>query len=207
LFIVETRSKRDRLYNFKDFVIYFCKFSYVRTTGKIVLQNKGVAEKGDGEKLPSRGVLLKNLSIIFLSAIAIWYGANLLVEGAVFFANLLRIPDTVIGLSLVALGTSLPELGVALSAARKGLGNIIAGNIIGSNIANIFLIIGVTSVINPLSATAGIGISTAFMIIMTVLFLLFIRSRWQLERMEAIVLLLLYGAFLGYVFFASRGTL
>lgn len=207
LFIVETRSERDRLFSFTDFVIYFFKFRYVRTTGKVLSQGTGTEANHDGEKTFLRGTLLKNLGILLISTAAIWYGANLLVEGALFFANLLHIPDPVIGLSVVALGTSLPELGVAFSAARKGLGNIVAGNIIGSNIANIFLIIGITGMIAPLSITnASIMLSTAFMLSMTVLFLWFLRSRWQLERTEGIILLLLYVIFLSYVFFAGRGT-
>jgi len=207
LFIVETRSKRDQLYHFKDFVVYFFKFSYIRTMGKVLFQDAPDASNPAAEKPLSKSLLLKNLCIVLLSTIAIWFGANLLVEGAVFFANLFMIPDSVIGLSLVALGTSLPELGVALSAARQGLGNIVAGNIIGSNIANIFLIVGITGMITPLNVTtSSIVISTGFMIVIAVLFLLFIRSRWQLERREGIVLLLLYVIFLCYVFFSNRGT-
>jgi cation:H+ antiporter len=207
LFIIETRSKRDQLYHFKDFVVYFFKFSYIRTTGKVLFQGTPDESKTATGKPLSKSLLLKNLGIVLLSTIAIWFGANLLVEGAVFFANLFKIPDPVIGLSLVALGTSLPELGVALSAARQGLGNIVAGNIIGSNIANIFLIVGITGMITPLTVTtSSIVISTGFMIAIAVLFLLFIRSRWQLERREGIVLLLLYVIFLCYVFFSNRGT-
>jgi cation:H+ antiporter len=207
LFIVETRSTRDQLYHFKDFVVYFFKFRYIRTTGKVLFQDTPDESNPAAEKPISKSFLFKNLVIVLLSTVAIWFGANLLVEGAVIFANLLKIPDSVIGLSLVALGTSLPELGVALSAARKGLGNIVAGNIIGSNIANIFLIIGITGIITPLTiTTSGIVISTGFMILMTVLFLLFIRSRWQLERAEGILLLLLYVIFLCCVFFSNRGT-
>jgi cation:H+ antiporter len=173
----------------------------------VLFENTPDESKPAAEKPLSKSLLLKHLGIVFLSTVAIWFGANLLVEGAVFFANLLKIPDSVIGLSLVALGTSLPELGVALSAARKGLGNIVAGNIIGSNIANIFLIIGITGMLTPLTiTTSSIVISTGFMLLMTVLFLLFIRSRWQIERMEGILLVLLYVIFLCYVFFSNRGA-
>jgi len=208
LFIVETRSPRNQLYHFKDFVVYFFKFSFIRTTGQVFFQDNPDKEKPAAEKILLKSFLLKNLAMVFLSTLAIWFGANLLVEGAVFFAHLLKIPDSVIGLSLVALGTSLPELGVALSAARKGLGNIVAGNIIGSNIANILLIIGITGMITPLTiTTSSIVISTGFMIVMIVIFQLFIRSRWQLERMEGILLLFLYVIFLCYIFFSNRGTL
>jgi cation:H+ antiporter len=208
LFIVETRSKRDRVYNFKDFVIYFFQFRYLRTTSKTFFESNHVRKKDKVHGLFLTRPLVKDLGIVVVSTGAIWYGANLLVEAAVFFANLLHLPKTVIGMSLIAIGTSLPELGVTLAAAKKGLGNIVVGNIIGSNIVNIFLIIGVTSTISPLAITKATILTAApFMIAMTVLFLVFIRSRWQLERIEAILFLFLYGVFLGYIFFSSRGTL
>jgi cation:H+ antiporter len=208
LFIVETRSKRDQVYHFKDFVIYFFQFRYLRTTSKTFSQNNDARKKDTGHGLRLTRPLVKDLSIVVVSTGAIWYGANLLVEAALFFADLFHLPKTVIGLSLIAIGTSLPELGVTLAAAKKGLGNIVVGNIIGSNIVNIFLIIGVSSIISPLAITKATLLTAApFMVAMTVLFLVFIRSRWQLERIEAILFLLLYGVFLGYIFFSSSGTL
>ena len=208
IFIVETRSNRDQVYNFKDFVIYFFQFRYLRTTGKIFSQNNDARKKNTGHGLRLTRPLAKNLITVVVSTGVIWYGANLLVEAALFFADLFHLPQTVIGLSLIALGTSLPELGVTLAAAKKGLGNIVVGNIIGSNIVNIFLIIGISSIISPLAITQATMLTAApFMIAMTVLFLVFIRSRWQLERIEAILFLLLYGVFLGYIFFSNSGAM
>jgi cation:H+ antiporter len=208
IFIVETRSKRDQVYNFKDFVIYFFQFRYLRTTGKTFSQNNDARKKDTGHGLRLTRPLAKNLITVVVSTGVIWYGANLLVEAALFFADLFHLPKTVIGLSLIALGTSLPELGVTLAAAKKGLGNIVVGNIIGSNIVNIFLIIGISSIISPLAITQATMLTAApFMIAMTVLFLVFIRSRWQLERIEAILFLLLYGVFLGYIFFSNSGAM
>ena len=83
----------------------------------------------------------------------------------------------------------------------KGFGNIVVGNIIGSNIANIFLIMGIAGIISPLSIIKStIFVSAPFMIFITLLFLFFIWSRWQIERIEAIIFLLLYAAFLSYMF-------
>ncbi len=204
LFVVETKSKLDHVYNFKDFVTYFFKFDYMRKTGKGLFQGSHKEKQDQGKELSPWGILLKDLGIIVISIIVIWLGAKFLVDGAEFFANLLHVPQTIIGLSLIAIGTSLPELGVALSAARKGLGNIVVGNIIGSNIANIFLIIGVASIISPLSVIRStIIVSAPFMIVMTILFLIFIRSRWKIERIEAVIFLLLYGAFLSYIFLSG----
>jgi len=192
------------VYRFRDFVTYFFKFSYLGTICKGLFQDNHGKTKHQGENTFIDGSILKEFGIAFLSVIAICYGAKLLVEEAVFFANLFHIPQTVIGLSLIAVGTSLPELGVALSAARKGFGNIVIGNIIGSNIANIFLVMGIASIISPPSIIKStIFVSAPFMIFITLLFLLFIRSRWQIGRIEAIILLLLYGTFLSYMFFCG----
>ena len=200
LLVVETKSRLDRVYNFNDFVTHFFKFEYIRKTGKGLFQGSHGEDEDQGKEIVHKEILLKDLGIITLSIIAVWSGAKFLVEGAVFFAHFFHVPQTIIGLSLIAIGTSLPELGVALSAGRKGLGNIVVGNIIGSNIANIFLIMGVASIISPLSVIKSTVVITApFMIVMTILFLLFIRSRWKIERIEGIIFLLLYGAFLVYI--------
>ncbi|MCK5255267.1 MAG: calcium/sodium antiporter [Deltaproteobacteria bacterium] len=201
LFVIETASKSDQVYHFKDFITYFFKFSYIHTISKGFFLGNYKGKKGHSEDTFTKGGILKELGIIVLSIIAICYGAKFLVEEAVFFAKFFHVPQTLIGLSLIAIGTSLPELAVSLSAARKGFGNIVVGNVIGSNIANIFLIIGVSSIISPLAVIKStIFISAPFMIFMTLLFLFFMLSRKQLERIEAIILLLLYGFFLSYMF-------
>ena len=201
LFVIETRSKLDHVYHFKDFATYLFKFSYLRTISKGLFQGNHEKRKDQGKDTFNKGGILRELGIVALSITAIFYGAKFLVEEAVFFANLFHVPQTIIGLSLIAIGTSLPELGVSLSAARKGFGNIVIGNIIGSNIANVFLIMGIASIISPLSIIKStILVSAPFMIFMTLLFLFFIWSRWQIERLEAIIFLLLYGAFLSYMF-------
>ena len=201
LFVIETASKSDQVYHFKDFVTYFFKFSYIHTISKGFFLGNYKEKKGQGEDTFTKGGIFKELGIVVLSIIAICYGAKFLVEEAVFFANFFHVPQTLIGLSLIAIGTSLPELAVSLSAARKGFGNIVVGNIIGSNIANIFLVIGISSVISPLSIIRStILVSAPFMIFLTILFLFFIRSRWQIERIEAIIFLLLYCTFLSYMF-------
>ena len=203
LFVVETKSKLDHVYNFKDFVIYFFKFGYIRTTNRFLNQNNHEQREGNGKDTFFSDIV-KDYCIVALSIVAIFCGAKFLVEGAVFFANLFHIPQTVIGLSLIATGTSLPELGVTISAARKGLGNIVVGNIIGSNIANIFLVAGVAGIISPLSVIKStVMLSGPYMILMTLLFLVFIRSRWKVERIEAIIFLFLYAAFMGYIFLTT----
>ena len=83
--------------------------------------------------------------------VALLIGAQLTVDSAVEIAIAVGIPEIVIGLSVVAVGTSLPELAGTISAARMGHKEIAVGNVIGSNIANIFLVMGVLSIINPIT--------------------------------------------------------
>ena len=92
-------------------------------------------------------------SYLFLvgGLIALLIGAHLTVDSAVEIAIAVGIPEIVVGLSVVAVGTSLPELAGTISAARMGHKEIAVGNVIGSNIANIFLVMGVLSIINPIS--------------------------------------------------------
>lgn len=90
-------------------------------------------------------------SLLIGGLIALLIGAQLTVDSAVDIALVIGIPEIVIGLSVVAVGTSLPELAGTISAARMGHKEIAVGNVIGSNIANIFLVMGVLSLINPIS--------------------------------------------------------
>ena len=96
---------------------------------------------------------VENTSYIFLTGglVALLVGAQLTVDSAVSIATLMGISEIVIGLSVVAVGTSLPELAGTISAARMGHKEIAVGNVIGSNIANIFLVMGILATINPVS--------------------------------------------------------
>ena len=110
---------------------------------------------------------------------------------------LFDVPETIIGISLVAVGTSIPELMVTVSAARSDYGGIALGNVIGSNIANILLILGCSGLVHPIMTTdIGTFYIAPFMLIISTLFLLFIRTGWKVKRLEGVVMLLLYFGFM-----------
>lgn len=88
---------------------------------------------------------------LFLGLIAVAGGAEFLVRGAKVSARILEVPEAVIALSIIAFGTSLPELSTCIIAARKGFSEIVLGNIIGSNVFNILMIIGLTALIKPIA--------------------------------------------------------
>ncbi len=97
------------------------------------------------------GSLFRHLALVIVGIVLITCGAKLLVLGAVELARYFEISELVIGLTLTALGTSLPELTVTLSAARKGHGDIVLGNVVGSNLTNLTGVLGITSLITPIS--------------------------------------------------------
>jgi cation:H+ antiporter len=132
--------------------------------------------------------------------LALLIGGKIMVDNAVNIANYLGIDDKIIGLTIVSAGTSLPELAASISAARKGKADLAVGNIIGSNIFNIFLILGVSAIIRPINFDTAFNIDISILIIGTIfLFIaMFTGKKGKLDRWEAIVLVLGFIAYLSY---------
>jgi len=101
------------------------------------------------------GALIVNLLKLLIGIAVLVKGADLLITGASGLARNMGIPEFVIGLTLVAFGTSLPELTVNIQASMEGASEITLGNVIGSNIANILLILGVAGLIKPASSSSS----------------------------------------------------
>lgn len=128
-------------------------------------------------------------------------GAQLLITGATALARSAGVPELVIGLSLVAVGTSLPELATSVIAALKREPDIALGNIVGSNIFNILGILGVTTLVQPVTLPyAEVALDLWLMLGLSLLMLPFLLTGLRLGRREAAVLLLLYALYLGYLY-------
>jgi len=186
---------------FKSFIRYFISFGYLTIIKNSLI--KGIKTKAKNKKkLPFLNLTLaKEFLIVIISVTAVILGAKFLVDEAVFFANMFKIPSTLIGLSVIAIGTSLPELSVCIAAVKKGYGNIAVGNIIGSNIANILLILGVSSLISPISILKEtLYYTIPFMIAISLFLLYAIRTAWKIKKYEGLALLLLYIAFIMFLF-------
>ena len=204
-FLSEYRPKFGEGYRFRDFLRYSYRFQYLLTIrSRIIAGIKGTrTEKYRMRELFTLS-LIKDFLILIVSGVVLVIGANYLVNSAIFFASFFKIPQTLIGISLVAVGTSLPELSVSLSAARKGYGNIVLGNILGSNIANILLVLGISAFVFPLQIIKSTLYFTApFMIFMNILLLIFIKSEWQIRQTEGAVFLFFYGLFMAILFFSG----
>lgn len=124
-------------------------------------------------------------------------GAHLLVSGAVSLAQVAGLSETVIGLTIVAIGTSMPELVTSIIAVRKGEGDVALGNILGSNIFNILGILGVTAVVQPMIIPAEIGkLDIWILCIATLVLIVFARSGWTITRREGGLFVLAYVVYL-----------
>jgi len=154
----------------------------------------------DVEKYES-GKTFKNIIFIILGITGVVVGAWLLIESALSIAYFFDIPEMIIALSMVAVGTSLPELVVSAMAAYKNESDIAVGNVIGSNVFNIFLILGACALLIPLNAVDSIGNLLVLMVATLVMFPVLYTGH-VISRKEGAFLLILYLFFICYIFLA-----
>lgn len=143
----------------------------------------------------------KAILFIVIGLVGLIIGGRLIVTSAVSIAEVIGISERVIGLTVVSIGTSLPELATSIIAVRKKNVDIAIGNVVGSNIFNIFLILGVSGTVMPLTIDENSFFDITMNIVASLLLFLFVftgKGR-QLERWEGIVLLGLYVGYLTYL--------
>lgn len=129
-------------------------------------------------------------------AVAIKFGGDFVVSGASDIASTIGLTQNLIGLTIVALGTSLPELVTSITAARKKEVDMALGNVIGSNIFNILLILGVSSAISPIEIISENIIDIVILFVMSVIVFVFSWSKKGIERKEGILMLLMYAVYM-----------
>ena len=127
-------------------------------------------------------------------------GSRLFVEASVTIAELIGVPAGVVGLSAAAIGSSLPELTASIIAARHGQPEMAIGNLIGSNIFNLLLILGTTAIIRPLEMRSVTNIDLAVMLGVTAMALALMLTRARLGRLEGSSLLVVYALYMGWLF-------
>ena len=154
-------------------------------------------ESEDGEDGKKEGdPIWKHLLVLVVCAVFLYFGANLLVDNGILIAEALGVPERVIAVTFIALGTSLPELVTSLVSIIKGYGNVGLGNIVGANILNMLLVIGIPSAIAgiPLErSTVLIDIPLALLVMAVLLIPILIRKKSS--RVQGIALLAIYAAY------------
>jgi cation:H+ antiporter len=171
----------------------------------IFLNLKRHPEEVDGEDIIMFGSL-KTTVMIVLGIAGLIFGGQLIVENAVVLATQWGMSEKLIGLTILAAGTSLPELATSAVAAFQKKSDLAVGNIVGSNIFNLLLVIGMTAVVNgPVPYNAVLNVDMYFMMAGIVLLFLFMftLNKYKLDRAEGLVYLLFFVAYSYYIFSRS----
>ena len=172
---------------------------YIYATVKSALRSRAEAKDMEEEEYKTMSPLKSGVYIV-IGLIGIVWGGNLVVDGASNIALTFGWSQTFIGLTIVALGTSLPELVTSVVAARKGENDLAVGNVVGSNIFNILLILGVSSFITPITLDVTAVYDTIILIIASIVVYVSAISKREIQRKEGILFLVCYFAFFLYVF-------
>ena len=142
---------------------------------------------------------LRSVIYIFGGIAAIVCGGNLVVDSAKAIALSFGLSQTLVGLTVVALGTSLPELVTSVVASRKGENGLALGNVIGSNIFNILMVLAASAALHPIAVTPFAVIDTACLIVASVVTWFLCRSKLRISRLEGAFMLFMYAGYLVYI--------
>lgn len=177
-------------------LIFFCFYMYYIFKISKTLKN-------ESDDITTISSSTKSIIYIFIGIISLLLGGKILVDSTVRIAQILNISDTLLGLTIIAIGTSMPELITSIIAAAKKKTDIAIGNVIGSNIFNIFWILGISASINPLPFDSNAIKDVIVLLLATLLLfiLMFIGKKHELGKKEGILFLLLYLAYLLYRIF------
>lgn len=159
------------------------------------MARSGNTEEETEELLP----LWKQLLMLVVGIVCIVFGSDLTVDNATIIAESLGMDDRLIGLTIVAFGTSLPELVTSVTAARKGKADIAIGNIVGSNIFNILFVVGTTALITPVAFAKGFIIDSAIALAAGLILWFGVMKEHKLKRPVGIIMLVAYAAYFAYL--------
>ena len=143
--------------------------------------------------------------LIIIGFVLLIVGADILVDGSSGIAKKFHIPEIIIGLTIVSIGTSMPELFVSITSALDGYSDMAIGNIIGSNLCNLLLILGLSATIKPVLFQKETRLYEIPMcLLVTIVLMYFCNSQGGISRLEAVILLVLFCAFIGYTIYMGR---
>lgn len=184
------------------FIIFFIVFIIVSYKG-----SKDSFDQGELDNFKFRKIFRKANSkpiifaLAFVSLIGVMLGAYLMVKSGARLAAIFGISPWIIGITVFAIGTSLPELVASLSASLRKVPSISVGNIVGSNIFNILFVLGIVALIRPIRLSSSLlGFEFLALLFFSVIICIFMRTGYKISRKEGLVLFLSYLIFLFYIF-------
>ena len=169
--------------------------------GYIAVLIKTAGKNKDEESEETKRTLRKCILLIIIGIILIVAGGQAVVYSAKAIARIAGMTETLIGLTVVALGTSLPELVTSIVAARKGETELAVGNVVGSNIFNLLLILGVSSLVNPVAVNLASLCDMVILILVSVLVFIFMLVSKKITRLQGLLMVVLYIADVVFAFF------
>ena len=196
---VSDRGKID--HHFRHFIDFVFDFEFVKPlTSRIRRPQPSeldeAPEVADREPIAPRALAVE-IAVVIACLVGVAAGARFFIAEAAWLALAIGIPDSVVGLSIVAVGTSLPELSVAVSAARKGNAGIVVGNVMGSNVANILFVLGLCATVGPLEVSEMSVVYTIPIQLFFSLGLLYlVKSGWRVTRRQGALAVCAYAGFL-----------
>ena len=155
------------------------------------------------KSIEKSNTMIKFILISVIGIAAIIFGGNLVVDSASNIASSFGVNDQLIGLTIVSIGTSLPEFVTSIIAATKGESDLALGNVLGSNIFNILFVIGASALISPMTVDPKLIINGAIMILSTILVYFYAYRKNDISKFESITLSLLYFGYMGYLIFIA----
>ena len=176
-------------------ILLVCFGVFLYSTVRTALKGNGAAEEEEIKEIP----IWKSLLFIGIGLAGIVFGGDLSVEGAKDIARAFGLSEALIGLTIVAFGTSLPELVTSVIAAKKGESDIAVGNVVGSNIFNIFLIIGASAAILPMNVSMSYVFDMAVLVATMVIPFIFIAKSKKVTRMQGIIMIAAYVLYTVYL--------
>lgn len=179
------------------FFLVFMRLTIKGATSAQPAPQEADEKEASAGKQPMKGWLAGLWMVVGLAALI--GGSNLFVGGATEVARALNVSDAVIGLTIVAGGTSLPELATSVVAAKKGNSGIAIGNVLGSNVLNILFILGLTGMISPMHIEGITNVDLYMMLVSTIMVWFFSFTKYTIERWEGAVLVLTFGGYMWYL--------
>lgn len=188
----------SRISRFDAFALLAMFVVFMVTTVREVKKGQVNATEESTEAKMGTG---KASGLILLGLAGLIVGSQVFVDNASAIAHTLGVSDAVIGLTIVACGTSLPELATSTVAARRGNSGIAIGNVLGSNVFNILMILGVTGLIQPMNTQGITMVDLTVMVMSMILLWLFSYTKYRIQRWEGAVLTLAFVAYIVYLIY------
>ena len=163
------------------------------------LAKRGVVENEELDEYAEKAPMGKLLLLVVVGMGAIVLGSDIAVDAATAIARIFGMSERFIGLTIVALGTSLPELVTSVTAAMKGNSDIAVGNIVGSNLFNIMFVVGLTAIITPVVYAPAFKIDSIVAVAAAVLLWVCVFRKQTLNRLHGIIMLACYGGYFAYL--------